>query len=183
VADVANIEFLDSDLSELLATSISLPVANIEFLDSGLFELLATDIEKDRYDFLDALLFELSEAQIHTSVGNIELLGGIPESDDPVVSNISPTVASAIQPTTPITFDVTDDNNSFVELLVIASFPSLNILEVVNMDGVFSANYQALSSRTSITNGFHYSVLRAGGWPASPSFIVKSVDSDGNVNV
>ena len=180
MADVANLEFLDSDLSELLATSVE--GSPLEFLDSALSEISAASIEKERYDFLDSLLAEISGTAVHYSVGNLEIIGGDPHSEDPVVSNVSPAAASAIHPSSFISFDVTDDNNAFAELLIIANFPSLNILEVVYMDGVFSANYQTLSSRNPIANGFHYSVLRTGGWPASPTFIVKAIDTHGNVN-
>jgi hypothetical protein len=114
----------------------------------------------------------------------IELFDGAPPSNlnVPVVSNVTPAVLSAITDTTVVGFDVTDDN-SFRELVVVASFPNMKLLEVVWMDGALGPLYALRSTATGITGGYTFRLLREGGWPSSPTIFVKAVDTFGNENV
>jgi hypothetical protein len=103
-------------------------------------------------------------------------------SAPPVVSNIVPATGSALQPTSPIAFQVTSPaNNAFRSIIILAQYPVLGMYEVVH-DGLnFSANYTG--SRTAIAGGFQYAnILRIGGWPASPTFIPNAVDVTGQEN-
>lgn len=160
-------------------------VSNIEFLNSEPFELPPSNVEDVRYNFLDSQFFEVPATEIQVSVPNVEVIGEAPPPPTPVapvVSNFSPVVASAISATTPLQFDVTDDSGLFRDLIVLANFASLEIYEVVHADGAFAPNYAVLSNRSPITGGFHYNVLREGGWPSSPTFVVKAIDLEGSEN-
>jgi hypothetical protein len=100
----------------------------------------------------------------------------------PVISNVVPAVASAIGPTDILSFDVTD-SEGFVRILLVADFPGIGIREVIHDGFSFSANYSTFgNSRSVITNGFHYTMLRSGGWPVSPVIIPYAIDTTGREN-
>ena len=99
----------------------------------------------------------------------------------PVVSNFVPSPGTAITAFTPLSFDVTDDG-AFRRILVLASFSQLGLQEVVHDGDNFSAQYSARSSRSAITGGFHYSLLRQSGWVASPTITPYAYDTVGGEN-
>jgi hypothetical protein len=103
----------------------------------------------------------------------------------PVVSNVSPAPGTAIAATQVLQLDVTDpDGDAFRLIMLIADFAFLGIREVIHDGTSFSQNYSGFgNARTVITNGFHYSVLRVGGWPASPRIIPYAIDVTGQENV
>lgn len=96
---------------------------------------------------------------------------GFSYDSSPVVSVVSPSVATAIQPTTPLVIDVVNR-----AALLLAYFPGLALWEVVFDGTAFAPAYAALSSRVAITNGFRYTLLRASGWPASPTITAPPTD-------
>jgi hypothetical protein len=65
-------------------------------------------------------------------------------------------------------------------------FPGIVGDEVVHNGDRFGAFYtNATNTRTSVTNGYRFTVLRDGGWPAgafplSASFTINAVDTLGN---
>lgn len=160
-------------------------VANIEYLNGGLFELSQNSIEKRFVVFVDGTIYETGALAIQTNVANIEVLEQppVPAPVSPVVSNVSPFGGTAIAATDPLSFDVTDESGLFREIVVIASFPNVGLLEIIHMDAAFGPQYTQYSSRVAITNGYRYTVLRNGGWPASPTIIVKAIDLTGAENV
>lgn len=101
---------------------------------------------------------------------------------DPAISNLVPTIG-------PITgqqilqFDVTDPDNDLVAVLIQASFDGLVGTEVVHDGIAFKGHYSnAANTRTSITNGYRYRILRDGGWPGSPTVEPVAIDSAGHEN-
>lgn len=103
------------------------------------------------------------------------------DSTPPVVSNVSPTPGTTISPSTPITMDVTD-NRGLALVMLIASFPGTPAPEVVYDGNAFSSAYLGSSSVSSISGGYHFSLLRNGGWPATPTVIPYVLDTSGNEN-
>lgn len=105
-----------------------------------------------------------------------------PPAGVPVAGNFVPTLGTPILPTTPISFTVTDSAEALRQILVVATFSSLNIKEVIH-DGIsFGPLYQnpLNNTRTSYApNGYQYNILRDGGWPASPVISVYAVDTSG----
>jgi hypothetical protein len=104
------------------------------------------------------------------------------DTTDPVIDNISPTPETTIETDTPLTFDVTDTGVGLNFVLLAASFRGLAGVEVVFADSEFTAPYEAESAVSVISNGFHFSLLRTGGWPATPSITPYAIDSAGNVS-
>ena len=102
------------------------------------------------------------------------------DTTPPVVSNYSPLPGTSLSSTDSISFDVTDDSGAFHCLFVVARFNSTGDRDVVHVGVSFSPKYVATSSRAAITDGFRYTVRKAGGWPASPTFEVFAVDAGGN---
>lgn len=106
-----------------------------------------------------------------------------PPVTPPVVGNFSPAVGAFIASNQFITFDVTDPEG-FRLALIAASFPNLGIYEIIHDGTAFGPNYSdGNSGRSAIANGFHYSILRRGGWPASPTIVPFAIDVFGSENV
>lgn len=115
-------------------------------------------------------------------LGNFNpVIVGIP----PIVTSVSPT-PGIIGANTPISFDVTDESNSFKRIILVAHFPAAKIKEIILDGNGFGPMYSnGSNSQTVITNGFHYTVLRDGGWlpndgPVITPFIL---DTTGEENV
>jgi hypothetical protein len=110
--------------------------------------------------------------------------GTTSSSIPPEVSNVSPSVGSQITPTTPISIDITDEPaGEFRRAVLHAAYSGLDWWEVIHNGDAFAPNYATGSSRTAITNGYRYSLLRRGGWPGSPTFTPIAIDTSGAENV
>jgi hypothetical protein len=106
---------------------------------------------------------------------DIPIAGG-----SPVISNFIPAVGAEITTNTSIQFDVTDDQGSFRKIFIVADFPSISSTEVVHDGNSFKGFYVGTSTRISIPGGFRFKVLRAGGWPDSPTITTSAIDVEGN---
>lgn len=102
-----------------------------------------------------------------------------PDSTAPTVSNISPAPGSTLGPATHVSFDVTDNLGGLRRVAVGVTAVGLQTREMPHDGTSFAANYGG-STRTSIANGFHYDLVRAGGFPSFPSITVYAVDTSGN---
>jgi len=100
----------------------------------------------------------------------------------PVISNISPVGGTLLHPTTPITLDITDPDSDFRRIILMIQFAGVTAPEVIYDGTSFSAAYAAGSTGTPITDGIHFSLLRAGGWPAAPTFTPFAIDVTGLEN-
>lgn len=98
----------------------------------------------------------------------------------PVVANVSPAPGTPLDPMQPVTFDVTDDTGLFRRILVTVRYAATGQTEVVHDGDGFLGFYQLACTRDPITDGYHYSVLRDGGWPSSPTMRVFAFDRGGN---
>lgn len=98
----------------------------------------------------------------------------------PIVSNVTPVAGTAVTARTPVGLDVTDDSGVFRRIMLVASFPTLGLLEVVHDGDNFAPLYAGTgNTREAIANGFRYTALRRGGWPASPTLIPFAIDQEG----
>jgi hypothetical protein len=110
-------------------------------------------------------------------------VGAAPAAPDvlpPVISNFSPPVGTTIDTLQPVSFNVTDTGGAFRRIIVTAVYPRTGIEEVVHDGATFVGRYLTASQRSIIANGFSFSVMRAGGWPSSPTIRVFAFDIAGN---
>lgn len=106
-----------------------------------------------------------------------------PDETPPEVGNLSPAPGTPITTTTPLAFDVTDDSGAFRRVLLAVAFTTgslAGVTELVHDGDAFVGHYSVGCSRTPIAGGFRYTILRAGGWPASPTLRVFAFDRSGN---
>jgi len=98
----------------------------------------------------------------------------------PVVDTFSPSDASSITRTTAVTYHVTDETS--LGTVVVYAAQGSDPVETVHDGTSFLAPYAAGSTRSSISGGYAYSIVRAGGWQRSAlTLSTKAVDGQGNV--
>lgn len=102
------------------------------------------------------------------------------DSDAPTITLVSPADLSTLAgSSTPLVVDVTDEGGlrrAFFNL----GFEGWSIRENVHDGTSFADNYSPASTRTTITNGYRYSIVRDGGWLLNPTLDVKAIDQAGN---
>lgn len=108
------------------------------------------------------------------------VLGKGADTELPIITNVSPTPGTNILPSQVISFDVTDNLNAFRRIVVTALYPS-GLHEIVHNGDGFTSNYTG-SSRSNLSLGYHYSIIRTGGWTigSNPTFLVYAIDTSGN---
>ena len=100
----------------------------------------------------------------------------------PIVNNFSPLAGGPLTKFQPISFDITDDL-TFRRVLIRADYSSSMKSEVVFDGSSFLVNYLGVSNTTTaISGGFHYSILRDGGWPEGPKIVPYAIDVSGSEN-
>lgn len=153
-----------------------------EIVDTGAALLEGTTDGKDgSYIAGTTDSLSLSPGYLYSVPGSIVAGGGSTDITRPVISNLNPTPGTPISTSQVISFDVTDNLGLFTRIIIIAVFGTAQ--EVVHDGANFAFIYQNASSTvTPITNGFHYTVLRSGGWPASVTFEPFAIDVSGNEN-
>ena len=102
------------------------------------------------------------------------------DTTPPVIANMTPTPGTLLQPTDPISFDVTDNTGLFRRVMVAVFFPSTGITELVHDGDGFLGFFATSSSRALIAGGFRFTLLRVGGWLSSPTVRVFPIDRSGN---
>lgn len=102
-----------------------------------------------------------------------------PDSTAPVVSNISPAANTQLG-SAAVQFDVTDNLDLLRRVFVWIDATGLPTTELAHNGTSFAKNYAAGSARTSIANGYHYSLVRVGGFPSFPTISVDASDTTGN---
>ena len=106
--------------------------------------------------------------------------GAAASGSNPTITIISPTTGSIISAYTNIELSVADPDG-LSQCVLIAKFAGLDS-EVIH-DGTNFTQIYTGSLRTSIVDGFQYSVVRASGWHASPTLQVLAIDSLGSAGV
>lgn len=145
--------------------------------------LSSNNIREDLVDF-DLDLFQ-APLLLREFIGNIKVsTSGPVDTDPPIVTIISPAVGSSIARTIPIVFNVTDPGGDFRRIIIVATFASSSLKEVVHDGNTFGPKYVgSINTRTVITDGFQYTILRDGGWPANLVLTPFAIDTAGNENV
>ena len=120
----------------------------------------------------------------HTTNGTmgqqLNSVSGGADTVAPQISNMSPSGGTTITASTPISFDITDTNSSIANIMISIGFPN-GTLETAFDGSSFRGPYNGYSTRTSITNGFHFLLVRGGGWLGTPSLEIFAIDVHGNV--
>jgi hypothetical protein len=110
---------------------------------------------------------------------------GLPDGANsiaPVVGNIRPAAGTSITPSESLGFDVTDTDNALAAVAIGASFAGSLTTELIYDGTTFQPLYAANSTRTAIANGLRFSLVRAGGWPGTPTITPLVLDAAGNEN-
>jgi hypothetical protein len=136
--------------------------------------------------------FVRSSFQTTIAWSAVEPMATVVDSTAPTVTAIAPTPDTApgvaggmpsaygVAALTPIAFTITDaDGAGNLQVIQVSALFLDGTAEVVYRAGGFPADYVAGSMRSSVTNGFRFDVLRAGGWPAA----ARSGDSTITINV
>lgn len=100
-----------------------------------------------------------------------------PDTTAPTVTLVAP-LGGELARTDPVVVDVTDDV-AFAAVFVWVVYPN-GTTDVVYDGTNFTASYVGASKQESITDGYRYTLRRAGGWPYAPTVRVAPIDSSGN---
>lgn len=103
-----------------------------------------------------------------------DVLGRAAIADDaqpPQLLDLSPEPGSAIYKHTPIDFDVVDDQGLRLVEVQVDQF----VREVAHDGDSFLHPYLS-SLRYAIVGGYHFQIVRAGGWATSPTFYLRALD-------
>lgn len=103
------------------------------------------------------------------------------DTTSPVISALSPPAGTDIEPDQVVSFDVTDDVGAFTRIFVVAKDLDSGIAEMVHDGDAFNGFFIEQSTRTLITGGIHYEILRRGGWTGTRLEISAfAIDVSGN---
>lgn len=105
------------------------------------------------------------------------------DTTPPVVTFVSPVEGTLLDPADALIVDVTDDSGSLGRVMVVAVNQDTAEQELAFDGSTFTARFLALSTQTSITNGYRFSLRRTGGWPAGADITIRvfAVDPSGNL--
>lgn len=139
-------------------------------------------------DFTPSDVYEVGA--VFRQLGTIDYITAGQEvvSNGPTLSGWSPATGTAIGKETPISLEVQptapNDGVAMRRVMLLASFPTLGMYEVVHDGDSFSQAYPAALGNVRTANGFGFTftVLRKEGWPASPRLVPVAVDVYGAIN-
>jgi len=94
----------------------------------------------------------------------------------PVIANVAPTASTTIPSNQVLSYEVTS-SPSLQRTMLFVRFPGLQIEEVVYDGSAFTEKYAGRSSRTAITGGFRFNILRDPVWPDSPQIATYQINS------
>lgn len=138
-------------------------------------------------DFIETLEFEVGEFSISDEAfffisSSIETPTPSFSGSNPEITIVSPPTGSALGRNDLITFDITDDL-PFRRIMVVADFSGTLSKEMVHDGDAFSYKYSGLANtRTEISGGYRYTVLRDNGWLNSPFLTPYAIDISGSEN-
>lgn len=103
--------------------------------------------------------------------GSVLILGEMSDTIPPLLSNVDPPPGSGIYAATVLSFDITDNRDlRLVEIQIDQA-----TREVVHDGNIFLYPYLN-SSRTGITSGYHFEIVRSGGWIKPPIVHLRAFD-------
>lgn len=102
------------------------------------------------------------------------------DSTPPQITNFVPSLATAVEATGTVQFDVTDNLTEFAAVVILADFRASGIYDVVHDGANWGPQYRGDSTRTAIAGGWRYVLRRRDGWPLGPKFRCAVVDLGGN---
>lgn len=115
-----------------------------------------------------------------------QLLGynvlGSKDITPPIISNVTPTSATNILKTQVVGFDVTDTESPF-RRIIIKMFYDDGSWDLVWDGDAFGPKFQGASNtRTVILRGYHFTILKDGGWTIgnNPHLTCYAIDTGGN---
>lgn len=106
-----------------------------------------------------------------------------PPTVAPVTTLVSPAPGSTLGTDTPLVVDVTDADSGFARILLVVTIaPAVNsgVALLVHDGVVFRPGFKDFSTRTSIANGFRYSIRKDLGWADDVRVEVYAIDDTGN---
>lgn len=106
---------------------------------------------------------------------NTELVYDVSSIRFPAVDNA--TEPSTILRTSPVSFDLESDVPGLLAVIAVR-YEDLGRTELVAVDGVFEPEYAGLSTRSTISGGWHYSIMRGTFWPSNPQIRAYFVNRD-----
>lgn len=112
-------------------------------------------------------------------VPDLDAIVAPPDSTPPSIGNFNPAPGSTINPGDALEVDVTDNLGQLLITHVWVVFAD-GSAELVWDGDDFTAFYEALSTRTAITDGYRYSVRHLNGWSQGVTLKVDAVDQAGN---
>jgi hypothetical protein len=99
----------------------------------------------------------------------------------PKILNVVPRPGLPLPRWEKIEFDVIDEDSMLAMLKFELVFPNLNVELVHTKDGGFEEGYAVGSSKSAITNGFHFVVARQEGWIDTPVRFRLTVEDAGGL--
>ncbi len=94
----------------------------------------------------------------------------------PVLSGVTPAASTVIPSNTALAFTITS-SPSLQRQMVFANFPGAAIQEVVWDGTAFSDRYAGLSTRTAVSGGFEFRIIRTPVWPDSPEIAIYAINT------
>jgi len=95
----------------------------------------------------------------------------------PIVTLISPANGNQVAPSQPIIVDVTDPDSPFRRIFLVVVLGGVAYLAY---DGTWRSGFAAHSSRSTITDGYRFSIRRDSGWTSAVDIEVYPIDDTGN---
>ncbi len=103
------------------------------------------------------------------------------DTTPPVISALDPPAGTDIEPDQVVSFEVTDDVGAFVRIFVVATDLDSGVAEVVHDGDAFNGFFVEQSTRTLISGGIRYEILRRNGWTGTRLEISAfAIDVSGN---
>lgn len=136
------------------------------------------DFPSSAVDYFDTEFYELNGSFGGEVIDYIDFGAQSSGGSTPVVALVSPLVAS-VESAGAVVVDVTDADGNLGRVFVVARYPSTGKEELVHQGDRFTTEFNGMSSRAPIANGFRFTLKRSGGWPASPIIDVYAFDATG----
>ena len=129
--------------------------------------------------FFTAAVDPFVAARVYDLAPTKTVFAPTPDIEAPTIVNFDPPLGTILQATEAVSFDVLDNSGAFARIIVGVRFTD-GVEEIIHDGDSFTGFYALQSSRTVVSTGFRYSVLRQGGWPTAPTFRIFPIDASGN---